>query len=276
MVWTSPATCRAARARAFRSRPTRARLAPSLAQARAIASPMPRLPPVTTTTLPSSFDMNGSAWAVGSHQSQELGARLIAITKNTQHRRSHRNGILFFDAPHNHAEVARFDHHTHALGLDFFHDGFGNLSGQTFLNLKAARKGVDEPGNFTETDDSVGGYVSHVATPEKRQQMMLAHAEYFDVLYDHHFVVGDVEQGSIQDLIHILLIATGQIPQGLGHALWSFQQSLASWVLAQLAQNFAHRVFNRIDARFRSKIGGTDNRVRIGILHLTLLCWSGS
>lgn len=48
---------------------------------------------------------------------------------------------------------------------------------------------------------------------EEREQVMFAEAEHFDILYDHHFVVGHIEHGSIQQLIRILLVTAGQITQ---------------------------------------------------------------
>ena len=52
----------------------------------------------------------------------------------------YRGRMLLFDAAHHHAEVARFNHHTHTLWRDGLLNRVGNLLRQPFLHLQAARK----------------------------------------------------------------------------------------------------------------------------------------
>src|SRR5579862_4212063 len=73
-------------------------------------------------------------------QRQEFAARLFFITEAAQHRTGNGCGVLLFDAAHHHAEMARFNHHSHALRLDYLLDGLGNLRCQALLNLQAARE----------------------------------------------------------------------------------------------------------------------------------------
>jgi hypothetical protein len=78
-------------------------------------------------------------------------------------------------------------------------------------------------------------WVGHVATAKERQQVVLTEAEDFDVLDNHHLVVGDLVERAVQDLIHILMIAAGQKTQGPSHALGRFEQPVARGILAQFA-----------------------------------------
>src|SRR5581483_8111134 len=182
----------AARSRAFRPRATSTRVAPSRARRCAIARPIPRLAPVTTTTLPLSLDMRIRRKPRGAPKSvflvdqpQELCTRLVAIPEDTQHRRGHGNRILFFHPAHNHAEVTCLDDNPNSLGLDLLHDGFRNLSGETLLHLKAAGKHVHQARELAEANHLVGGHISHVAAAEKGQQVVFTHAEHSDILYNH-------------------------------------------------------------------------------------------
>ena len=54
--------------------------------------------------------------------------------------------MLLLHAPHHHAEVAGFDHHSHALRLDCLLNGLRDLRGQPLLNLETTRKDFDEAG----------------------------------------------------------------------------------------------------------------------------------
>src|SRR5918999_1260215 len=69
-----------------------------------------------------------------------------------QRRTRHRETILLLHPSHDHAEVTRLHHHAHTLGLEHLHKRRGNLVGQTFLELEATRKYIDDTGNLGETD----------------------------------------------------------------------------------------------------------------------------
>src|SRR5688572_10511817 len=61
------------------------------------------------------------------HQPQELFARDQRIPENTTHRARHRGGVLLLDATHHHAQMLRFDDHTHALRLEHIHQRIRDL-----------------------------------------------------------------------------------------------------------------------------------------------------
>src|ERR1700735_4649689 len=109
--------------------------------------------------------------AVGAlaNQRQEFGASFFFVAEGSEHRRSHRGGVLLFDAAHHHAEMAGFDDDADALRFDYFLNGLGDLGGEAFLNLEAAREQFDEAWNFAETDDASVGNIGDVHLAEEWQ-----------------------------------------------------------------------------------------------------------
>ena len=74
---------------------------------------------------------------------------------------------------------------------------------------------------------------------EKRQQVVFAQAEKFDVFYHHHFIVRDAECRAVQNLIHALVITAGQKLQRFFVALRRLAQSFAVGIFADQADNFS-------------------------------------
>src|ERR1700731_1083857 len=80
--------------------------------------------------------------------------------------------------------------------------------------------------------------------PKKRQQMMLAQAEKFDILHQDHLVVTNAEGSPVQKVIDVLVIPAGQKFEGLLITLWRLPQSLALRILADQPDNLAHVTSN--------------------------------
>src|SRR5216683_2394514 len=103
--------------------------------------------------------------------------------------------MLFLDATHHHAQMPGLDDHAYALWLDGVLDRLRNLRGQPLLDLQAARERFDEARYFAQADHFSVGDVGHVDLAKKRQKVVLAQAEHFDVFHDHHLVVGGAGEG---------------------------------------------------------------------------------
>jgi len=144
---------------------------------------------------------------------EEFVASIQVVFEAAQHRTGNRDGILFFNSSHDHAQMLRFDDNSDALGADLVVDGVGDLHGETFLHLEPPCKHVHEPWNLAQANDFPIGNVCHMTLAEEREHVVFAKAENLDILHDHHFVVCDIEHGSIQQLVRILLVTAGQIPQ---------------------------------------------------------------
>jgi len=164
------------------------------------------------------------------------------FAEDSQHGGGDGGGMLFFDAAHHHAEVARFDDDAYALGLDDLLDGFGELGGETLLHLQAAGKDLDQAGQFAESDDLAVGDVGDVHLAEKRQHVVLAHAEHFDVFDDHHLIVIDGEERVVDDVGGLLGVAVGEVLHGLDDALRGVDEAFARGILADAEDHFADEV----------------------------------
>jgi len=62
---------------------------------------------------------------------------------------------------------------------------------------------------------------------EKRQHVVLAHAEHLDVLDDHHLVVIDGEECVVDDVGGLLGVAVGEVLHGLDDALRGVEEAFA-------------------------------------------------
>src|SRR5262249_29093683 len=111
------------------------------------------------------------------NQRKKLLARLMLLAKDAEHGAGQGLRMLFLNAPHHHAEMARFDYHPDALRADPFLQCRGNVLRQPILSLRYARKHIHQQGNLAETDHLLVGEIRYMAFPEIRQHVMLAEAE---------------------------------------------------------------------------------------------------
>src|SRR5262245_57602686 len=182
---------------------------PAWANTRAAAKPIPCPPPVITATRSCedfAVILERASVLPVADKSQKLFAGFFGCPEAAQHMGRNGGRMLFLYAAHHHAQVAGFNHHAHAQRLDGVLDGFGDLHGQAFLHLQAAREDVHQPGDLAQSHYFAVGNVSHVNLAEEWQQMMLAQAEHLDVLDDDHFVVGDLKQGSLKNLVRVFVV----------------------------------------------------------------------
>ena len=89
------------------------------------------------------------------------------------------------------------------------------------------------PRNLAQPDDASGRQVGDVNLSEEGQQVVFAHAEELNILDDHHLVVLDLEQRSIDDFLNVGGVAAGQKTQRLFGTLRRAAQTLAIGILAE-------------------------------------------
>ena len=87
--------------------------------------------------------------------------------------------------------------------LNRFLNCLRNLHGQTLLHLQTTGKHFHQARDLAQTDHFALGNVGHVHLAEEWQHVMLAKAEHFDVLHDHHLVVIHAEQRGLQHLFRV-------------------------------------------------------------------------
>src|SRR4029077_7186169 len=87
---------------------------------------------------------------------------------------------------------------------------FSDLSCEPLLHLQSTGKYVHKARNLTEANYFTLGNVGNVDLANTRQKVVLAEAEHFDVLDDHHLVVSHVEHRAQQSFLGVLMVAFGQ------------------------------------------------------------------
>src|ERR1700689_18850 len=72
-------------------------------------------------------------------EGEKLGTGFF-LAEAADHGAGDGGGVLLLDAAHHHAQMARLDDDAHALRLDSFLNGVGDLTSEAFLHLQTASK----------------------------------------------------------------------------------------------------------------------------------------
>src|SRR5229473_4150486 len=174
------------------------------------------------------------------HEREKFVARLLIVTESAEHGAGHRRAMLLLHTAHLHAEVAGFDNHADALGSDFLLDGLRDLAGQALLNLQPAREHVHDAGDLAEPQNTLVREIGDVGLAEKRQQVVFAEAEEFDVLHNDHLVVGHAERRAVQYMVQVQVVTAGQILERFFETLRRLAQPFAIGILSDELDDFAH------------------------------------
>src|SRR4029434_7855648 len=85
------------------------------------------------------------------------------------------------------------------------------------LHLQAPGKDIHQPRDLAEANHMTLGNVGDMTLAEERQQMMLAEAVEIDVLHDDHLAVVDREEGVVEDVVDVGVVAARQELERLFH-----------------------------------------------------------
>src|SRR6266404_9384787 len=184
------------------------------------------------------------------HQCQEFVPRLLVVAKRTEHRTGHGLPVLLFNATHLHAQVLRLDNHSDALRGNLLFNRPRDLAGHALLNLQSPREHVHQPCDFAQSDYLFARQICHVCLSKERQQVMLAQAEKLDVLDDDHLVIAHAERRAIQQMVHVLVIPTGQEFQRFLVTLRRLLQTFALRILSDKRDHFTHQRRHGLRLRF--------------------------
>jgi hypothetical protein len=121
--------------------------------------------------------------------------------------------------------MARFHHHSHAPRSNEFHYGVRNVLGQSLLNLQASAEHLGDPWELRKAHDGVVGLIANVHPPRERDHMVFAHAKDLDVLDHDHLVVVLGEDGLVDNIPEVLLIALSKEHDRLGIPLWGMNKA---------------------------------------------------
>src|SRR4051812_3580952 len=173
---------------------------------------------------------------------QELVAGFTVVTKGPEHGARHGSGVLLFHSTHHHTEMARFANDSHAPRLQEFLDHLRYLLRHALLDLEASCKHIHDPWNLAQTDHFGVGQIRDMHFAKERQQVMLTHAEEFNVANNHEFVILHVEQCTVDDLVNVGGVPACQITECLLTSDWSPQEAFTLGILAQFLDDLAYIV----------------------------------
>jgi hypothetical protein len=105
----------------------------------------------------------------------------------------------------------RLDDACHADGMQRFLDGIRNLLRKPLLNLQPLSEHIYDAGNFANSDDFALRQICHVCEPKKWKQVMLAHAEKFDIPHDDNIIDLFLKYRAVYELAKRLLVAACHI-----------------------------------------------------------------
>ena len=172
--------------------------------------------------------------------------------------------------------MGALDHHEDGGRIEVFLDGLADLSGQSFLLLRAAGDDLDGPGQLREADDAVVlRLVRDVGHAREREQVVLAHACEGDVAHDDGILAFLGELAS-EVLARAGSDACEEFPVGLRDPSRGVEETLSVGVLADGEEDLANRGLDPvvIDAFGRVVVGGKGAEV---LDHGSgSLCWTES
>lgn len=141
------------------------------------------------------------------------------------------------------------------LRLEDFHNGIRHLLGQPLLDLQPARKQLRNPRQLADANHRVAGDVPDMHLAREGDQVVLAHGKDLNVLDNHHLVVALLEDGPVDNVAHVLLVALGQEEHGLGVALGRGEETFAVRVLADAFEQGADGALHLVEALLALSFG---------------------
>ena len=135
--------------------------------------------------------------------------------------------------------MPRLNDHAHSQGVQRLLERFGNLDGQALLNLQSPAEDFDDPRNFAEADDVFIRDVPDVALAEKREQVMFAQTIHVNVPDNDHLVVLNGEQGPVEHVLNVFVIAFGKKLERLGHARRGVLQAAPLGIFPEYRQHLS-------------------------------------
>src|SRR5271154_3328021 len=137
-----------------------------------------------------------------------------------------------------------FEHHGDAERIDLRHESLRDLRRQALLHLKPPRIDFHQPRQLRQPDDFPIRQIRDMRLAHEREHVMLAQRIKIQILaQDHFLVIFFGEQRDVDRFLWILRIAAGQELVRLGDARRSALESFATRVFADLAQDYADRIF---------------------------------
>ena len=171
---------------------------------------------------------------VCAYQVHELLAGVFVFQESAGEFRGCRDGVLFLDTSHTHAEVLGFDDDGHAHRVQDLLQTVFDLGGQSFLQLQAAGEAFYHAWDLTQSDNGAVGDVADVGLAKERQHVVFAQRIDLDVLYNDNLFVVLMKKSAFQDFLGVLAVAVGQEIHGFGDTHGGLDQSLTGGVFSKM------------------------------------------
>src|SRR5690606_36937732 len=117
--------------------------------------------------------------------------------------------------------MLRFYNYGYSERVKGFFDCVHDLDRKAFLYLESSRVHINHACKLAEAGDPSVGNVCDVCLAEERKDVMLAHAEEFDILHENHFAHGFVKLRGVENCSCVEVIALGHVLHGLSESLGS-------------------------------------------------------
>src|SRR5436309_383162 len=129
--------------------------------------------------------------------------------------------------------MARLADHGDTARMQHFLEGLGNLLSEALLYLEAPRERINDARDLAQADNLRVGQICHVHFAEKGQQVMFTHAEKFYVSHDDDFVILNIEQSTIDDLMDVGGVTTCEKTESFFCAIGCAQKAFPGRVFAE-------------------------------------------
>lgn len=118
-----------------------------------------------------------------------------------------------------------FNNNANAESTSDLFNGIGDLGGEVFLYLQAPGVHIDNASNFRQANDFAVGNIGNVTNTDKGQQVVLTQGVELNVFDDNHLAGITGEEGVVDHLIKIEMVALGEKFKGFGGALGCINQA---------------------------------------------------
>jgi hypothetical protein len=121
------------------------------------------------------------------------------------------------------------------------------LRGEALLYLQPSRKRVNQARDLREANDATARHVANGGDARERKEVVFAEGVERDPLNHNEVASGGTRrlfEDGAENLVWVAGVATCKFKKGPGNTAWGVDESVASWVLADGAQNGAGGIGN--------------------------------
>ena len=139
----------------------------------------------------------------------------------------------------------------HPLRFQDLGDRQRDLLRQPLLHLQPSAEHLRQPGQLGKSQHPAVGDIPDMHLPDEGDHVMLAERKGLDVLDDDQFVVVFMEDGAVDQVTHIFLVAFGEVHQRFCITLRGIAESFAVRVFAYALEDCAHGGGEFVEAGLR-------------------------